>query len=612
MVRFWNSVIKAGVSVDSDRSDNRHTILCNRISIILSLFTFLTFVIAYFYFGWILSVKLALISTVFFLLPILLNTYEKINASRLFLSFSLSAITVIISVADKFDVPGMLEEFQYFQFRLLLLMACLFPFILFKLEEQIYWVTLFSINFIFLVLYDPIHELFGVGYYQVGFRAPNYYFLNYMVMTTFFVLCGSTYFLKYSFEKYERRNELLIKDLHKANKVISDQRESLTLENTQLNNDLLEANQQLTETNTELVRHNNDLLQFSYTVSHNLRGPVASLMGLIHLLKKEKPNEEESRIIFHVNKSLLSLNGIIQDISSIIDVRNVVVQVKQKVSFADEITNIHSLLIKQITDQQVVIETDFDEAPDIISVKPMISSILYNLVINAIKYRAPDRLPKIQIKTSIVKNFVRIDVTDNGLGIDLVKFKEKLFGLYKRFHTHTEGKGLGLFLVKLQSEALGGYVEVNSAEGVGTTFSVYINISTVAEEQVLLDTPLVKITFNANKNYLFTQWKRSVTATEFQEVSTHIADFMKNFRIPNGITDITFLLHTKDNYGEIRKEFQHKLQTYGTQRMAFIFPRSSCTQTEYKLRTDTVRDAYAIPVDFFDDLEKAISWVVKP
>ena len=295
-----------------------------------------------------------------------------------------------------------------------------------------------------------------------------------MVVATFFMLSGSTYFLKFSSEKYEHRNEHLIIDLHEATKVIIEQRELLTRENKQLNRDLVETNNQLTTTNQELIRHNNDLLQFSYTVSHNVRGPLASLIGLINLLQRENPTDEEVTILNHVNKSLFSLNSIINDLSSIIDIRNAIVQVIQKVVFADEIDIIQSLLIKQIQDQHVHIETDFKSVPEIYSVKAMVSSILYNLISNAIKYRSPDRAPQIKVTTTCLETFVRIDVTDNGLGIDLERFRSNLFGLYKRFHTHTEGKGLGLFLVKLQSEALGGHVEVVSTEGTGTTFSIYL------------------------------------------------------------------------------------------------------------------------------------------
>lgn len=131
------------------------------------------------------------------------------------------------------------------------------------------------------------------------------------------------------------------------------------------------------------------------------------------------------------------------------------------------------MLKKEIESCEAIIETDFSGGEILFSVKPMVSSILYNLVSNAIKYRDAARQPVVKISSHQHNEFLRIDVRDNGLGIDTVKFKEKLFGMYKRFHSHTEGKGLGLYLVKLQAESLGGKIEVSSEPGSGTTFSVY-------------------------------------------------------------------------------------------------------------------------------------------
>ena len=89
-------------------------------------------------------------------------------------------------------------------------------------------------------------------------------------------------------------------------------------------------------------------------------------------------------------------------------------------------------------------------------------------------YHSPDRKPKISIRTTQENDLVRLDVTDNGMGIDLVKFKDKVFGLYKRFHTHTEGKGLGLFLVKETIEKLHGKIHVESELGKGSVFQILI------------------------------------------------------------------------------------------------------------------------------------------
>ena len=483
---MWSEVSQIGVDASGSWQKNRHIVISNRVSLILSGFTLITFLVALVYFGWITSVKLAFISSLLFLLPVVFNKQGHVNTSRLLLCILLSFAAIVISIADKFDVPGRLEEFQYFQLRLMLLVAGVFPYILFRLEEKKYWVSAILFNLACLIFYDPLHELFGVGFYQSGFTAPNYYFVNYMIVATFLVLTGSTYFLKNSFEEYEKKNEVLIRSLQGANETIRQQREILAQENFQLNHALVSKNDQLIQTNQELIRHNNDLMQFSYSVSHNLRGPVASLMGLLQILEHSTSAEESRQAFNHVNRSIKSLDQIINDLASIIDIRNSVGEVKQKITLEKEVDTIKSLLDKQIKDHQVKIITHFQKVPEIFSIRPMVSSIFYNLISNAIKYRSPDRTPEIIITSFPEKNFVKIKVADNGLGLDLEKFKDKLFGLYKRFHTHTEGKGLGLFLVKLQVEALEGTIDVDSIPGAGTTFTVRLKLPDISN-QILVD-----------------------------------------------------------------------------------------------------------------------------
>ncbi len=477
LLKIWRVISFIGTNPNSDRKEIRHIVICNRISLILSGFTFLLFIVALIYFGWIVTVKMALGATFFFLTPIVLNHFQYVSISRILLLLSLNMVSLIASVADKFDVPVMLEEFQYFQFRLLILAGSIFPFIIFKLEERKRLISGILISFLCLVFYDPIHHLFGVGYYDVGFSAPNYYFTNYMVGATFLIITGSSFFLKYSFETYEKQNEVLIENLSHAKALIQQQQEQLASENIELNREVVEKNTQLSQTNEELIKHNNDLLQFSYTVSHNLRGPVASLIGLVNLIDRKELKDDHQVILQHLEISSERLDTTIKDLGSIIDMRNSVSKTKQRLEWSNELEHIMLLLKKEIEDQQVEIESDFTEAATVYSIKPMVSSILYNLISNAIKYHSPERKPKINIRTIQDNDLVRLDVTDNGMGIDLDKFKDKVFGLYKRFHTHTEGKGLGLFLVKLQAETLGGRAEVKSKLDSGTTFSIFISSS---------------------------------------------------------------------------------------------------------------------------------------
>jgi signal transduction histidine kinase len=104
------------------------------------------------------------------------------------------------------------------------------------------------------------------------------------------------------------------------------------------------------------------------------------------------------------------------------------------------------------------------------TLKSYLYSIFYNLISNSIKYRQADQLPVITIISYLKEDKIEIHYADNGLGIDLKNRAEQVFGLYKRFHSHTEGKGMGLFMVKTQVEALGGKINIESEVNVGTNY----------------------------------------------------------------------------------------------------------------------------------------------
>jgi signal transduction histidine kinase len=120
---------------------------------------------------------------------------------------------------------------------------------------------------------------------------------------------------------------------------------------------------------------------------------------------------------------------------------------------------------------------DVDIAPDdleIHSVRGYFHSVIHNLVSNGLKYRHPSRAPKLRINAYTTNTDLVMIFTDNGLGMDMKQVGEKMFKLYKRFHSHVEGKGMGLFLVKTQVERIGGTISVRSVLGKGTAFRVVI------------------------------------------------------------------------------------------------------------------------------------------
>jgi signal transduction histidine kinase len=104
--------------------------------------------------------------------------------------------------------------------------------------------------------------------------------------------------------------------------------------------------------------------------------------------------------------------------------------------------------------------------------KSYIESILLNLMTNSLRYHDPKRQLKIWISSKKTVNETNLIFRDNGIGIDMARNKDKIFGLYQRFHDYPDSKGLGLYLVKSQVESMGGKISVESEVGVGTTFTI--------------------------------------------------------------------------------------------------------------------------------------------
>lgn len=179
----------------------------------------------------------------------------------------------------------------------------------------------------------------------------------------------------------------------------------------------------------------------------------------------------------------------------------------------------------------------------------MVNSILYNLISNAIKYRSADRQPVVEISSREENRFYVIDIKDNGLGIDLNQNKESLFKLYKRFHFHTEGKGLGLYLVKLQCEALGGSVEIESEMNRYTRFIVRLQKPVNIDRQILYQEAHVEIFYDAKINATGVIWKGSVTSEQYRSVFKKCLEFVHSYNTPNYISDIS-------RQGPIAKEDQ--------------------------------------------------------
>lgn len=237
--------------------------------------------------------------------------------------------------------------------------------------------------------------------------------------------------------------------------------------------DLWKAELQREEIANDLIKRNNELEQFTYIVSHNLRAPVASLIGLASILSEYDLSEDEkNEIISGISQSATRLDEVIKDLNDILHFKTGVNEKKEMVCFSKLVRDIKANTLQYFESNKFTIETDFSIIDNYFTIKNYLASIFSNLISNSIKYRQPDTDALIRIKSELQDGRLILTFKDNGIGVDLNKTGGDIFGLYKRFHFHVEGKGLGLFMVKTQVEMLGGTIAVRSEIGQGTEFRI--------------------------------------------------------------------------------------------------------------------------------------------
>ncbi len=217
---------------------------------------------------------------------------------------------------------------------------------------------------------------------------------------------------------------------------------------------------------------NTKLQNFTYIISHNIRSHVANLFGIISITDLENTEERETAWSL-IKSTVTSLNETIFNIEQIVRLQSEKLLPVKCINIYDEINTLLPVLKVLIETSQTKISYNFDCTTTLNTNATYFESIILNLITNSIKYKLANQNPHIQIGVYNDLGFKVITFKDNGLGIDLKKHGHKIFGMYNTFHTHQDAKGLGLFIIKTQIEAMGGKIEIESKEGEGTTFKVY-------------------------------------------------------------------------------------------------------------------------------------------
>ncbi len=223
----------------------------------------------------------------------------------------------------------------------------------------------------------------------------------------------------------------------------------------------------------ELTQINSDLRQFSYITSHNLRAPLSNLLGLLKLIDLNSIEDPTTKLLLeNFQDCTIQLNDTVNDLINVLIIKNNVNIKKEPLEISKIFEKVSNSIKNHLVETETTFTIELDHANTVNFNNTYLESILLNLLTNAVKYSSPTRKPHISLTSEKIFGGVKLYFTDNGLGIDLKRYKDRVFGLYQRFHNHADSKGLGLYIVKSQIGVMGGEIDVQSEVDKGTTFII--------------------------------------------------------------------------------------------------------------------------------------------
>jgi signal transduction histidine kinase len=224
-----------------------------------------------------------------------------------------------------------------------------------------------------------------------------------------------------------------------------------------------------------LNTQNNKLLNFAHIVSHNLRTHSGNIKSLLDLHKEELLSDLDTLSNIQIVSD--ELFSTIENLNELVSIHTVKDKEIEELNLNVYINKVLDVLNDSIKQKEIIVLNYIQSSITIECLPAYLESILLNIVTNAIKYSDNKKVSKIIFTSDVNDDYVVLNIKDNGLGIDLNKYKDSIFGLYKTFHKNNDARGVGLYLTKNQIENMGGKIEVESTLHVGSTFKIYFKKS---------------------------------------------------------------------------------------------------------------------------------------
>ncbi len=581
MKKIVKFLIEIGIDTSATEQVNQRIRFANKIALIHQLFIVLITVLLLYQYGFKAEEKLVILSSIIPIGVLALNRLGKTTLSKYWVSYAIPifiiSIPIFIKLNNEIDQIGI---YEFFDSRMVIMISSIIPLLLFARKNLLKLILALLPSAVLLLFYDNVHHFFNVGYRDIFEDAKGgYYIVGILFNFSYIFGVVGILALKKVNETLVENNRILIGNLNDKNqtqektllrkqdllsknkevndrlltkqeeilkrkqrleitsKLISEQKDELEYKNIELNSKVEERTKALKQANEELIVQNNGLLQFSNTVSHNLRAPVASLLGLVHLFEVETEESRKKEMLSHIKSSSVALDTVISDLNKVVDIRNQLYHLKENIELKDKINKIEELLKVGLDEIGASLKVNL-EVKNIYFIRSYLHSILYNLISNAMKYSKPDENNIISVLSYGDAKSVSIEVVDNGIGIDLVKFGNDMFKMHKRFHYHIEGKGMGLYLVKQQVESMNGKIFVESEPGKGSKFIMKFPIQQEITFQEYYKSPFATISYNANLKASVLIWSQLPDSVEYKNVLSINKEMFVNYNATSWIIDV--------------------------------------------------------------------------
>lgn len=510
LLRFWKRIGNIGLADEFESFKARQIVLTNRVSLMAGIITWIILVVLFSMMpnkDWNATRILILIAGILFCFIIFLNKWHFPNLAKWMLSWSTVFFILFISVFDKLWNAQYVSLNDFFVYRFLLFSSAIIPLLVFGTSNKMALFLNMLPSFVGTVFFDQLHKLFGVDAAQFGIHDANALTLNTIVGLAYLALTGFIYNhiavaeltgralakkqkqLQLKNKELQHKNAFINEQNHEilttseelvagnealvmAQDVIQKQKQLLENQNKILEQKVAEQTEHLAKANDELMVSNNELGQFSYTLSHNLKAPVATLEGLLNLVHFDKMDKNNKEIFDYIKQSVKSMNQVFTDMNHMLEMRNQLYISSEKVSLRKLIDALYNNFYEEINVNNFQFNCSFNGEIKLNTNARRLSGALFQIISNAIKFRSTNRTPQLLIDYAENHDCCCIKVRDNGIGFDSSYFREKLFYPYQKFHEHFAGKGLGLYTAKIFVESIGGNIAIESKKDAYTQVEI--------------------------------------------------------------------------------------------------------------------------------------------